>query len=109
MIKEAELNRLSASQAKQNMTNDLQVKYSGTLTSLNDAERRIILDKEQIDLAQRTVSLLITGFSTSGSKYDELLRMEQQLLDYRFQLVQAIVDQNSAVAMLTNLMAINEP
>jgi outer membrane protein TolC len=108
MIKEAELNRLSASQAKQNVTNDLQVKYSETLTSLNDAERRITLDKGQIDLAQRTVSLLITGFSTSGSKYDELLRMEQQLLDYRFKLVQAIVDQNSAVAMLENLVAHNE-
>ena len=109
MIKEAELNRLSASQAKQNETNDLQVKYSEILTSLNDAERRITLDKGQIDLAQRTLSLLITGFSTSGNKYDELLRMEQQLLDYRFQLVEAVVDQNSAVAMLTNLMAINEP
>ena len=109
MIKEAELNRLSASQAKQNAINDLQVQYSATLTSLNDAERRIILYKGQIDLAQRTVSLLITGFSTAGSQYDELLRMEQQLLDYRFQLVQAIVDQNSAVAMLVNLTAINEP
>jgi outer membrane protein TolC len=109
MVKEAELSRLSTFQAKQNVTNNLLISYSETLTAFNDAERRIILYKGQIDLAQRTLSLLITGFSTSGSKYDELLRMEQQLLDYRFQLIQAVVDQNSAVAMFENLMAVNEP
>ena len=109
MIKEAELSRLSTYQAKQNVTNNLLVSYSEALTAFNDAERRITLYKGQIDLAQRTLSLLITGFSTSGSKYDELLRMEQQLLDYRFQLIQAVVDQNSAVAMFENLMAVDEP
>ena len=104
MIKEAELGRMAASQASQNARNDLYVQYKETLASYNDAERRIELYNGQADLAHRTLDLLITGLATGSRTYDEVLRMQQQLLDYRFKLIESVVDQNSAVAGLESLM-----
>ena len=104
MIKEAELGRMAASQASQNTRNELYVQYQETLALYKDAERRIELYAGQADLAHRTLDLLITGLGTGSKTYDEVLRMQQQLLDYRFKLVEAVVDQNSAVAGLESLM-----
>lgn len=108
MIKEAELGRMAASQASQNTRNELYVQYQETLASYKDAERRIELYAGQADLARRTLDLLITGLGTGSKTYDEVLRMQQQLLDYRFKLVEAVVDQNSAVAGLESLMGRTE-
>ncbi|MBB3186079.1 TolC family protein [Microbacter margulisiae] len=110
MVKEAKFNQLSAQEAETNARNQLQVQYAQATTALNDAERRITLNQGQIDLAQRTADLLTTSFASSNATadYDELLRVEQQLLDYRLKLVEAVTDQNTAVAMLDNLMAIGQ-
>lgn len=108
MVKEAELGRMAASQASQNTRNELYVQYKETLAAYNDAERRIGLYAGQADLAHKTLDLLITGLATGSRTYDEVLRMQQQLLDYRFKLIEAMVDQNSAVAGLENLMGREE-
>jgi outer membrane protein TolC len=108
MVKEAELGRTSAMQAVQNTRNDLYVQYKETFAYYKDAERRIDLYAGQADLAKRTLDLLITGLATGSKSYDEVLRMQQQLLDYRFKLVEAVVDQNLAVAGFESLMGRND-
>ncbi len=71
---------------------------------LIDAERRIVLYNEQLSIAQQALHILISAYTSAGSDFEEVLRMDRMLLDYDLQLAKAIVDQNTAVAQLTYLI-----
>ena len=103
MRQEAELMRNAATVSAENVTNDLRVNFQETMQNLNDAGRRIKLYTEQAILADKSVQLLITSFSTGETDFEEVLRMEQQLLDYQFKKVEAVVDKNTSIARLVYL------
>lgn len=103
MRHEAEFMREAATVSAENVTNNLRVNFQETMQSLNDAERRTKLYTDQAMLADKSVQLLITSFSSSGSDFEEVLRMEQQLLDYQFKKVEAVVDKNTSIARLVYL------
>ncbi len=103
MRHEAESARDASTASAENVTNDLRVNLQETMQNLNDAGRRVKLNKEQAMLADQSVQLLITSFSASGTDFEEVLRMEQQLLDYQFKQVEAVVDENTAIARLVYL------
>jgi outer membrane protein TolC len=103
MRNEAELMRESATASAENITNDLQVNFQETIQNLNDADRRVKLFTSQAILADKSLQLLITSFSTGGTDFVEVLRMEQQLLDYQFKKVEAVVDKNTSIARLVYL------
>jgi outer membrane protein TolC len=86
------------------MRNNLMVQYRQLVQGLDDAERRIELYREQEDLARKTTGLLLSGFSTTGNNYEEILRMQMRVLDYAFKHIEAIVDYNMAAAMAEKLM-----
>ena len=48
---------------------------------------------------------MIKSFSASGSGLSDILQIRQQLLDYEFKQVEALVDYNTSVARLNRLMA----
>ncbi len=50
------------------------------------------------------MNLLLVQYSTEGSNFDEVLRMQQQLLGYRLSHLKAVVDGNLAVAAMEQLM-----
>ena len=50
------------------------------------------------------MEILITGYSTAGKDFEELLRMERMILKYSLELEKARADQNTAVAYLNYLM-----
>lgn len=103
MRNEAELMRESATASAENVINDLKVNYQETVQNLSDADRRIKLFTSQAMLADKSLQLLITSFSTGGTDFAEVLRMEQQLLDYQFKQVEAVVDKNTSIARLVYL------
>ncbi len=103
MRHEAELMRDAATVSAENVTNDLRVNFQETMQNLSDAGRRINLYNEQAMLANKSVQLLTTSFSTGGTDFEEVLRMEQQLLDYQFKKVEAVVDKNTSIARLVYL------
>jgi outer membrane protein TolC len=84
--------------------NRLMVNYEDALTEYHDARRRVEFYIQQILLAQQVLNILTTQYTTAGSAIEEILRMQQQLLDYRLRGLDAVVDQNIAVAMLERLM-----
>jgi outer membrane protein TolC len=55
-------------------------------------------------LANQALNILIVQYSTEGSNFEEVLRMQQQLLDYRFKYLDALIDVNISVAMMERLM-----
>jgi cobalt-zinc-cadmium efflux system outer membrane protein len=103
MRHEAELMRDAATMSAENTTNDLRVSFQQTLQSLYDADRRVKLYTDQAKLADKSVQLLIASFSASSADFVEVLRMQQQLLDYQFKQVEAVVDKNTSIARVVYL------
>ncbi|MBK6264097.1 TolC family protein [Marivirga sp. S37H4] len=102
--KEAEYNQLAVSQRKEDMVNQLEVEWSRAVRDLEDASRKIQLYKDQAKLAEQTVQLLMTSYSGSGQGFEEVLKVQQQLLDYQLKLVEAIVNQHMSIAQIEALM-----
>jgi outer membrane protein TolC len=105
MRREAEFMRDASAQSAQNIKNELAVKYQEVVQQYNDADRRIDLFKNQSSLSEKTIDLLIRSFSASGTDFEEILRMQQQLLDYEFRQIEALVDRNVAIAALVSIIS----
>lgn len=89
---------------KEAVENQLLVSYENALKDFKDADRRKKLYLDQAALSQQTLNLLLVQYSTEGSNFDEVLRMQQQLLGYRLSHLKAVVDGNLAVAAMEQLM-----
>jgi outer membrane protein TolC len=105
MQKEAELRQSAVRERRENTVNQLSTEWANARRSLNDAQRRVSLYGEQTDLARQTLNLLMVSYSTDGKAFEEVLRVQQQLLDYQLKLIAAITDQHTTLAMLENLAA----
>lgn len=103
-VKEAELMHQSAGLRKEETSNQLMVSYEDALKDFKDAERRNELYNQQTQLAKQILDILLAKYTTAGSEFEEVLRIQQQLLDYRLRSLDAVVDQNISAAMLERLM-----
>lgn len=103
-VKESDFMRQSVIEQKQDVSNQLMVNYEDALKDYKDAERRVKLYQDQTSLANQALNILIVQYSTEGSNFEEVLRMQQQLLDYRLKYLDALIDGNIAVAMMERLM-----
>lgn len=104
--KEAELRQEMVALRKENTTNQLAYEWATYLRDLDDAFRRAKLYDEQTGLAQQTLDLLMVAYTSEGRDFEELLRVQQQLLEYRLKLISAVVDQHRVVSGLEALAAI---
>ncbi|MDX9883998.1 MAG: TolC family protein [Prolixibacteraceae bacterium] len=104
MQNEARLMQEAGKQQAVDLQNNLLVQYRSFIQNLDDAERRISLYREQEELARKTTDLLLAGFTSTGTDYEEVLRMQYKVLDYGFKHIEAITDYNTSVAMAEKLM-----
>ncbi len=51
---------------------------------------------KQIDITQATINILETDYSAKGNNFDELLRMEKELIDYDLKILKVIVQSHLA-------------
>lgn len=103
-VKEAGFMREAVIEQRQEAGNQLLVSHEEALKDYRDATRRVELYQQQTVLAQQALNILTVQYATAGSAFEEVLRMQQQLLDYRLRGLDSIVDQNIAIAMLERLM-----
>jgi len=103
--REAEFLRDASAESSQNVRNELTVNYQEVVQLYNDADRRVELFKRQASLAEKSITLLIASFSAAGTDFEEILRMQQQLLDYEFKQIEALVDRNVAIATLISIIS----
>ncbi len=104
MKKEAELLQESALQKNADLKNSLFVQYQQLIQDLNEADRRIKLNNDQADLAKKTTGLLLSGYTSGTVDFEELIRMQYKVLDYKFQGIEAVKDYNIAIAQAEKLM-----
>ncbi len=85
-------------------TNQLSSQLEFLVRDHLDAHRRNQLYRHLHDLADRSLSLLLTEFSTGKSDFEEVLRMERKLLNYQLEFEEARVDINNAVYEISYLV-----
>jgi len=105
MQNEADLLRTAASQNRQSVSNSLQSEYYQALQNYEDARRRVKLFESQYQLASRSLDLIMKSFAVSTSGLTDVLRVQQQTLDYELKQAEAVADLNTAVAWLNRLTA----
>ncbi len=103
MLNEAKYRGESATYEKLNMTNELNSELEMAFRDYLDAQRRIILYTRLFKLAKNTRELLLSTFTTSGTEFEEVLRMQEQELMYALELEDARAMLNSSVAMINYL------
>ena len=79
---------------------DTYTKYCAAIeTAYGDyevARLQMQLYEKQIELSRTAIQILETANSTGGRNFDELLRIEQELLDYKLKRLKAIVQSHMA-------------
>jgi len=100
MEREAKFRIQASEKSYENTRNDLAVSFLDKVQQFKDAGRRLALYKNQAALAKTSVQLLLTAFSASTTDFDDVLRMQAQLLDYGLKELDALTDRNTAGAQL---------
>ena len=103
MIKEAQFLQTAETERKADKRNTLNTIFENTLKELDDSERRIHLNTKQSEIAKKVLDVLITSYSTNSKDFEEVLRIERQLLGYKLALQRAKTDKNAAVAFIDYL------
>ncbi len=84
-------------------TNLLETLFEGAWRDLRDAERRIKLNREQSDLARKSVDLLQVDYAANSANFEEVLRMERQVLKYALETEKARADHEAATSFIMYL------
>jgi len=104
MVREAAWLGKANAYESEDMINRLETLFEKTWKEYRDSERRIKLNEKQSELALKTLKLLESEYAGSGAAFEEILRMERKLLDYRLEFEKARADKQAAIAFLDYLM-----
>ena len=104
MIKEAQYLQASELAKKEDKRNTLNTVYENTFKDFKDSDRRLFLYNKQSDIAKKVLDVLITSYSTNSKDFEEVLRIERQLLTYKLAEQKALTDKNAAVAFISYLL-----
>ena len=86
---------------KENMIETL---FENGWKELLDADRRIFLYDDQLNLAEQSIQLLETEYATANKNFEEILRMERKQLFYALELERARADKQAALSFIEYLM-----
>ena len=104
MEKQALLQQEATRFAKESTQDQLRAELEQLYRNYRDAQRRVALNRRLADLTERTLGLLQTEFTTGEADFEELIRLQQQLLNYQLEEAQARVEQNNYVYGIDYLM-----
>ena len=86
---------------KENKSNLLENLFENIWKDYSDANRRIDLYKSQLELAEKSLKMLKTDYTTGNKNFEELLRMERQLLKYNLELEKSRADKQESISFIT--------
>lgn len=107
-VREAQSMQKALKFSKEDFENNLVVSYESTLYELNRANELYEHYDGQIVHTKQVIRLLLTAYSNSGRDFEEILRMQQQLLKYETAKVGVVKDFYTAFAKLDYLTAKSE-
>lgn len=104
MVKEAVFMQESVQNKKIDKVNILESIYEKANTDYMDAGRRIDLHVKQLELARKALRILESEYATDGKNFEEILRMERQVLMHSLELEKSRSDLNASIAFINYLM-----
>jgi outer membrane protein TolC len=103
--REAQLRQESFSLQKENAFNTLVSEFDRTRFTLQEQQQLINLYNGQISTIRQSLNLLFTAYGNSGKEFEEVLRMQQQLLQYKKNKATALAEFQIARAKINYLTA----
>ncbi|TVZ26840.1 outer membrane protein TolC [Gillisia sp. Hel_I_86] len=104
MVKEAQYFQEAEVNRKEDIKNTLSTIFENIYKEYSDSDRRIDLNEEQADIAKRVLDILISSYSANARDFEEVLRIERQLLRYELEHQRALADKNAAIAFMYYLI-----
>ncbi len=104
MVQEVAYLETANQKAKESKSDKLETLFENTWKDYLDAERRIRLNEDQLDLARKSLKILESEYATASTNFEEILRMERKVLQYHLALEKAVADKQAAIAFLNYLM-----
>ena len=104
-VKEAQLMQENYSLQKLEYANALTSGYEMTWFEIQQEQELLKLYDQQIQESNQALNLLISAYGYSGIEFEEVLRMQQELLKYEKMKAAAIVQYQISVARLNYLTA----
>lgn len=107
-VEEAQLMQSSLEYKKESMENTLLSNYEMAWYELEKAEQLVALYNSQMVKTEQMVDLLHVAYGNSGKDFEEVLRMQQQLLKYQIALATSSTKFHIALAQLDYITAKSE-
>jgi outer membrane protein TolC len=104
MVQEVVYLEVAKENEKINKINILETLFENGWKDYLDANRRIDLFISQLNLAQKSLKILETEYSTGSKNFEEVLRMERRLLKYNLELEKSRADKQAAISFINYLM-----
>ena len=104
-VKETQLMQESYTLQKTEMTNSLLSNYEMAFFDIEQQTELVSLFDEQITESEQALNLLFTSYGNSGKDFEEVLRMQQQLLKYDKLKITALKQYKIALAKLNYITA----
>ena len=102
-VKEAQFMQESYLYQKEEVTNTLISNYEMVWFEIQQQQQLLSLYEQQIQTSQQSLNLLFTSYGNSGKEFEEVLRMQQQLLKYQKLKATAMTQHQIAVAKINYL------
>ncbi|SFB09411.1 TolC family protein [Algoriphagus aquimarinus] len=103
--KEAELMQESYQMEKAELNNKLYGSYYRYSSEIQIQENLISLYDKQVVTSEQTLELLYNGYSNSGKDFEEVLRVQQQLLEFQKMKLKAMVAYQTSLAQINYVTA----
>ncbi len=104
-VKQAQITQQALEHKKEAFENNLVAGYESAIYNLESANRKYELFNNQITKTQQAIELLNTSYANNGEDFEEILRMEQQLIKYRIAQVREVKNYYLAEAQLNYITA----
>lgn len=104
MVKEAVFNQEAIQHKKADRVNILESVFEKANADYMNAERRIELHTKQLALAKKALRILESDYATNGENFEEILRMERQILMHSLELEKSRTDLNASGSFISYLM-----
>ncbi len=102
-VREAQLMQESYTYQKQEAENTLVSEYEMVWFQVRQQLQLLSLYEQQMATSQQSLNLLLTSYGNSGKEFDEVLRMQQQLLKYQKMRATALTQYHIAVEKINYL------
>jgi outer membrane protein TolC len=106
-VREAELNQEKFALQREETANALESGYEMALFEFEKQLDLLALYHKQVETSEQSLNLLFTAYGNSGKDFEEVLRMQQQLLKYEKLVAAAEAESQVALARINYITAKN--